>query len=468
METLSKRKRRNRIENLSKISLTHKLKSLHTYSLYGDFFTFRLVANSNQIYNHFLEHQLVSTDSRKISKNCVFFALRGDNFNGNIYALDAIKKGASFAIVDEDIDPKEERLLLVDDVLVYLQQFANRYRSEFDIPVIAITGSNGKTTTKELMAAVLSAKYSVHFTKGNFNNHIGVPLTLLQLTEEHEIAIIEMGANHKKEIDLLCEIANPTHGLITNIGKAHLEGFGGVEGVKIGKGELFDFLGKNGGVAFINHNEKSVTCLLESRALRQVDYSMTSKEQGFVDLEHTNSGSMLSFNLHFYNDLHATLNTNLSGLYNSPNILNAISIGIYFKVSSNKIIQQIEEYKPTNNRSQVLQKGTNTFLLDAYNANPSSMKVAIENFAIIPHPQKIAILGDMYELGEYSHKEHLEIARIALEGGFTKVIFVGKHFPNPTFANVYLLKEWFATQKWENTYFLLKGSRGIALEKLLD
>lgn len=421
----------------------------------------------DEIYSHFLTHQLVSTDSRKITPNCIFFALRGENFNGNLYALDALKRGAAFAIVDEDLKSDIDQVLLVPDVLKCLQDFAHRYRHEFDIPVIAITGSNGKTTTKELMATVLSTHFSTHFTKGNLNNHIGVPLTLLQLKEDHRIAVIEMGANHVGEISELCKIVSPTHGLITNIGKAHLEGFGGIEGVKKAKGELFDYLVENRCVAFINQSEPTATDLTKDRALRQVNYSENSARMGFADLKLIKGDASLSIDLQFYNKQSTRLATHLQGVYNIPNLLNAICIGIYFKVSIENIVLAVKSYIPNNNRSQIIKIESNKFLLDAYNANPSSMEAALLNFSALDHSRKIVILGDMYELGDYAYEEHRRIAELATQSGFERVILVGKYFPKANFSDLSSLKIWFQKQKFHDCFFLIKGSRGMALEGLL-
>jgi len=419
------------------------------------------------IYSHFLKYESVSTDSRKIEPNCIFFALKGENFNGNLYALEALKKGAAFVVVDEKLDSVDKRVLYVPNVLIALQKFANKYRSEFQIPIIAITGSNGKTTTKELMASILGTQFKTHFTNGNLNNHIGVPLTLLHLRREHEIAIIEMGANHVGEIAALCKIAAPTHGLITNIGMAHLEGFGGVEGVKKGKGELFDFLEQNNGVVFVNESEPTVKPLADIRNLKMVKFSYNSKHMGFVNLKYTKNSSPLEIKLDCYNNLIFNLQTQLHGKYNLPNILYAICIGLYFKVPINRIMNALKSYVPDNNRSQLLEIGSNKFILDAYNANPSSMELAINNFKDLDHHKKIVLLGDMNELGEYTDQEHKRIANLALTGGFSKVLFIGKNFPNNDFGNVSSLKTWFDEQEWEDCFFLVKGSRAVALEKLL-
>lgn len=422
----------------------------------------------DHIYTHFLKYQQVCTDSRKVSANTIFFALKGENFNGNLFAEKALNSGASFAIVDEDLGLDSSKVLLVDDVLKCLQDFANRYRHAFDIPVVAITGSNGKTTTKELIASVLGSNFNTHFTLGNFNNHIGVPLTLLQLKKEHQIAFIEMGANHVGEIDFLCQIANPTHGIITNIGKAHLEGFGGMEGVKKGKGELYDFLMDTNGVIFINQSESSLDELIGSRSFKGVYFSEHSKEQGFVDLKLTDNNSFLSMQVEYYDNVTQDIQTQLQGDYNVFNALSAICIGIYFRVPKAKIKYALESYHPQNNRSQIVTHKSNTFLLDAYNANPSSMLAALEDFKKVNHERKIAILGDMYELGDYSEEEHKRVADLALASGFEKVVFVGKHFPNSDFKDIKELKEWFLCQEYKDYFFLIKGSRGVALEKLLQ
>ncbi len=378
-----------------------------------------------------------------------------------------MESGAAYVILDEDLGLDKSKVLIVDDVLKSLQDFANRYRNEFDIPVVAITGSNGKTTTKELIASVLASNFNTHFTKGNFNNHIGVPLTLLQLKEEHQIAFVEMGANHIGEIDVLCQIANPTHGILTNIGKAHLEGFGGIEGVKKGKGELYDFLMENNGVVFINQSEASLEELIASRRLKGVYFSEQSKKQGFVDLKLVGNKEFLSMRVDYFDHHTQEIHTQLQGDYNVFNALTAICIGIYFRVPKTKIKAALESYEPKNNRSQIVLQGANRFLLDAYNANPSSMLVALEDFKKVNHDRKIAILGDMFELGDYSAVEHKRVAELALASGFKKVIFVGSLFPNIDFKDVQELKEWFLTQDFKDHFFLIKGSRGVALEKLL-
>lgn len=426
----------------------------------------------HQLYEHYLQHPVVVTDSRKIVKGCLYFALKGERFNGNHYANEAIEKGAALAIIDEVAYQKNEQYFLVKDVLVTLQQLATYHRDQFQIPVIAITGSNGKTTTKELVSTVLASHYRTHFTSGNFNNHIGVPLTLLAMPASTEVAIIEMGANHVGEIAFLCNIAKPTHGLITNIGKAHLEGFGGIEGVKKGKSELYKHLAAHNGVAFINQEE----AFLE-------DLSENIKWKIFYKRGTTPTSHRIPFEIQLLqetpfiqavfttDDAPITINSHLIGLYNFNNIMTASVLGIYFKVPSRKIKKAIEAYVPTNNRSQLVKKGTNTFILDAYNANPSSMQNALLHFKELKAKHKIAILGAMKELGDYSTAEHQSIIQFAKACDLDQIILVGKEYEQSEetgFQSVDELKDWFITQNFEQTHFLIKGSRSIGLEQLLN
>lgn len=428
-----------------------------------------------ELYQIYQQHPSVSTDSRKITDACLFFALKGDNFNGNQYAKQAIEQGASYAIIDESSYAEGHRYIVVEDVLTTLQQLAHYHRRQFEIPVIAITGTNGKTTTKELISAVMASHYPTHFTKGNFNNHIGVPLTLLAMPEQTEVAIIEMGANHIGEIDFLCKIAAPTHGIITNVGKAHLEGFGSVEGVMQAKGELFRYLEQHRGVAFLNTDEDH---LLEMSgwSLPKIFYhrskELNPKHPGFEG-QLINSDPFLTVGFLNKKGEVLPIKSQLMGLYNFDNIMTAIAIGKYFKVPPQKIQKSIESYTPSNNRSQLKKIGSNTFLLDAYNANPSSMEKALESFAANSAKKKIAILGDMLELGPYSISAHRDILFTA-NNLKIEVITVGKEFlkvANPktlTFINIEALKKWFEEQNFQNTFFLLKGSRGMRLERLLD
>lgn len=432
-----------------------------------------------QLYQYYLQHPKVITDSRKIEQGCLFFALKGPNFDGNKYATDALKNGAAYAIVDDPQYQKGKTYLLVEDVLETLQALARHHRQQLEIPVIAITGSNGKTTTKELLSLVMSSHYRTHFTKGNFNNHIGVPLTLLAMPLDTEVAIIEMGANHLEEIALLCSIALPSHGLITNIGKAHLEGFCGVEGVKKGKGELFDFLAEHNGLAFVNRDELYLTDL--AKAVRhQLFYVQSEKLDPDEDDYQTELVGVTPFvRVAFLNEVggRTEVASQLVGVYNFQNIQTAVVLGRYFKVPSVKIKAAIEGYLPQNNRSQLIEKSTNTYLLDAYNANPTSMENALAYFAKVKAENKVAVLGDMLELGEYSETEHQKVLESAVANSFSAILLVGKAFGalmlNDKLTNVYQfenvakLKEWLDQRVFENTHFLIKGSRGIRLEEIL-
>lgn len=428
-----------------------------------------------ELYRIYQQHPTVSTDSRKITKGCLFFALKGANFDGNQYAQQALKQGAAYAVIDDYAKAEGMRYIVVEDVLQTLQQLAHHHRQQFEIPVLAITGTNGKTTTKELMSVVMSSHYPTHFTKGNFNNHIGVPLTLLAMPADTEMAIIEMGANRIGDIDFLCQIAAPTHGIITNVGHAHLEGFGSFEGVKTTKGELYKYLEKNRGVAFVNSDEAH---LLEMAgwSLPKIFYHQSNT------LELTNPGfecrllqSIPFLSVGFLNQKGEILKakSQLLGLYNLSNLMAAIAVGKYFKVPPGKIKEAIENYLPANNRSQLKKRGSNTFILDAYNANPSSMEKALESFAAYPAKRKIAIIGDMLELGDFSVAAHRAILAKATQLNI-KTITVGKEFlkvataQTQTFINVEALKQWFDKQAFDHTFFLLKGSRGMQLEKLLE
>jgi len=428
-----------------------------------------------ELYKIYQQYPTISTDSRNISKGCLFFALKGANFDGNQYAKQAIELGAAYAIIDDFSKAEGIRYIVVEDVLKTLQQLAHYHRQQFEIPIIAITGSNGKTTTKELVSAVMTSHYPTHYTKGNFNNHIGVPLTLLRMPAETEVAIIEMGANHIGEIGFLCEIAAPTHGTITNVGSAHLEGFGSLEGIRIGKGELYRYLENHRGVAFLNSDEEHLL-KMAGWSLPKIFYqssdSLDPEKPGF---ECQLLETLPFLKVGFLNEQEETLTaeSQLMGAYNFNNIMTAIAVGKYFKVPPSKIQQAIEQYTPSNNRSQLKKIGTNSFLLDAYNANPSSMEKALESFATYPAQQKMAIIGDMLELGKFSVTAHRDILSKANQLGI-KVVTVGKEFlkvatpTTQTFINVDALKQWFKEQNFEDTFFLLKGSRGIKLEKLLE
>lgn len=431
----------------------------------------------NQLYEIFCQYPNVITDSRKIEKDCLFFALKGERFNGNQYAESAIEKGAKYAVIDEEKYAKGEQFILVDDVLTTLQKLANYHRNQFDIPVIGITGSNGKTTTKELISGVLASNYETHFTSGNYNNHIGVPLTLLAMPKSTQVAVIEMGANHVGEIGFLSEIAEPTHGLITNIGKAHLEGFGGVEGIKKGKSELYRFLGKKNGLAFVNQDERFLEDLSECVRLRLIYKQSKNPDPKERPYETKYLGTNPFVKVAFLSKSGELIEvqSQLIGDYNFNNIMTAITIGRYFKVPDEKIKDSIESYAPQNNRSQILKKGTNTFILDAYNANPTSMRNALINFSNMKADSKVAIIGDMLELGEYSVAEHSQILNEAENMNLDTIVVVGSEFEKIPlkentlhFYNTQDLKVWFDEQKFENTHILIKGSRGIGLEKILD
>ncbi|MEX6626269.1 UDP-N-acetylmuramoyl-tripeptide--D-alanyl-D-alanine ligase [Tenacibaculum salmonis] len=409
------------------------------------------------LYKLYIQHGLVDTDTRNIRKNTLFFALKGDNFNGNKFANNALKKGAKFAIIDESEFKTSDAIILVEDVLKTLQELASYHRKMLAIPIIAITGSNGKTTTKELINTVLSSKYNTTATKGNLNNHIGVPLTLLSMTKATEIGIVEMGANHLNEIAFLSKMINPDYGYITNFGSAHLEGFGSLEGVVKAKSELYDYLIKNNKKVFVNSKDaiqiektKNASIILFEDSLILLDASPFVK---------------LSFKS-------IQIATNLIGTYNFSNICAAITIGTSFNVPVKKIKESLENYFPSNNRSQVIDTDCNKIILDAYNANPTSMKAALESFKVFSANSKVIILGDMFELGEYSDKEHQSIVDLATSFNFDRLFFVGenfyktenKHFTFKTFDD---LKNYLQENPLNKKSILIKGSRGMALERVV-
>jgi UDP-N-acetylmuramoyl-tripeptide--D-alanyl-D-alanine ligase len=423
--------------------------------------------NIEQLYQLYLQNPEVQTDTRKLKKGDIFFALSGDNFNGNLFAIKALETGASYAIVDEEVDSKNERMILADDVLETLQQLAKYHRQQFNIPFIAVTGSNGKTTTKELINVVLASHFITYTTEGNLNNHIGIPLTLLRIKADAEIAVIEMGANHQKEIEEYCTYTLPTHGIITNCGKAHLEGFGGIDGVRKGKGELFDYLKANNGSAFIDSDYEY---LLEmSEGIREI--KTYGNKAGEVVGEALKSEAFLKVKITRGADI-GIIETQLVGDYNLPNILCAIAVGKYFKVPDEKIKTALENYTPTNSRSQLVIKGTNRIILDAYNANPSSTKLAIQNLAKISATKKVLMLGGMMEVGQSSVEEHELIIKLIKSFSWDKVVLVGGDFANVEHPFIYFdtaedAKEWFSQQNFHDTYFLIKGSRSIQMEKIL-
>jgi UDP-N-acetylmuramoyl-tripeptide--D-alanyl-D-alanine ligase len=427
----------------------------------------------------FSECQRVCTDTRKLLAGDLFFALKGDNFDGNRFADQALSDGAAYVVVDHPGVVKDKRYLLVEDTLIALQELSRAYRLQLNIPIVAITGSNGKTTTKELVAAVLSKAHQTHFTQGNFNNHIGVPLTLLAMPLTTEIAVIEMGANHQGEIAALCEIAAPTHGLITNIGKAHLEGFGGIEGVKKGKSELYAYLAAHQGVAFINLEENHLEELATLRGVkRKIDYCLSTTPDPTtpyyeIRLDQLNPTIKVAFLKPDGNI--RTVESVLSGQHNLQNIMTAIAVGKYFKVSSHLIAEGISEYVPSNNRSQRLEHRGVGIYLDAYNANPSSMRAALQNFAAETKGLQTVILGDMLELGESAAVEHLKIASLAQSLAFSNIILVGAHFAVAAkalglsyFPNVQEVSDALDWAALEGSEMLIKGSRGMKLEQLLE
>jgi UDP-N-acetylmuramoyl-tripeptide--D-alanyl-D-alanine ligase len=421
-----------------------------------------------ELYQLFLQHPSIQTDTRKLKKDDLFFALKGDNFNGNEFALQALEKGAAYAIVDEAIVNGNDRIILVGDVLSTLQQLAKYHRQQFNIPFLAITGSNGKTTTKELVHAVLSSHFKTYTTEGNLNNHIGIPLTLLKVKTDAEIAVIEMGANHQKEIEGYCKYALPTHGLINNIGKAHLEGFGGIEGVKKGKGELYDFIRETNGTIFINRDFDYLTDMSQG----------IEKKISYGTHDAATAGKLISSEPFLIVDITSNaeigeINTHLVGDYNLPNVLAAVCVGLYFGVPAGKVRSAIENYIPSNSRSQLIEAGTNRIILDAYNANPSSMQLAIENFANLPAEKKVLMLGAMAELGETSIAEHQLIVDLIKKFSWHKVVLVGGDFtkidhPFENFRSSLEARDWFKNQQLTNTHLLIKGSRSMKMEEILS
>lgn len=420
--------------------------------------------NTEQFYPLFLQAENVVIDSRKIEKNDIFFAFSGENFNAATFAEQAVDKGALAVIVEQqDYENPEKNIFYVPSTLEFLQELAVYHRKKLQIPIIGLTGSNGKTTTKEIIHAVLSEKFNVQYTRGNLNNHIGVPLTILSIKPEHEMAVIEMGANHQKEIEFLSSISMPNFGYITNFGKAHLEGFGGVEGVIKGKSELYEYLKNNDQTILVNEN----------------DPIQVEKTKGYSPkITFGNAGSDYQFELfseqHFVGLMYKGQKavSKLTGEYNFTNLCAAASLGLHFGIDFSKIIHAIENYTPTNMRSQIVQKGDKTLVLDTYNANPSSMAASIKNF-ITFEGSKTIIIGDMLELGDESEKEHRSILELALELGFDEIITVGKIFKSVnhsplSFEDTKALTEYFKTNTISSKNILLKGSRGIALEKVIE
>ena len=418
-----------------------------------------------KVHQLFLASTGVCTDTRKIKDGQLFFALKGDNFNGNKYAEQALNAGASFAVVDEAVYALNNQYILVEDVLTCLQELAAVHRRYLNIPIIAITGSNGKTTTKELLQVVLQQKYNTYATKGNLNNHIGVPLSLLELTNEHELAIIEMGANHQEEIASYCKWVKPNYGLITNIGKAHMEGFGGIAGIIKGKTELYQALEENKGLVFYNADDKILTEHSE-KVLLKFSFAQEAKAELNYSLSLVDSFISVKVNK-------VQIYSNMIGIYNGHNIAAAIAIGTFFKVPLTAMKIAIEGYHADNNRSQIVNYKGNQVILDAYNANPTSMMAALENFLSLSSNKKGVFLGDMFEIGPTSSQEHSAIVNFLEDKKIDFCVLVGKAFFKHRneqflfFENVQDAKQWFDLQNFSSHHLLIKGSRGMRMEDLI-
>lgn len=422
----------------------------------------------SNIHSLFLKCSSISIDTRKIEPNSLFIAIKGENFDANTFANEALNKGASHVLIDNKNYFIDKRTILVDNCLSTLQELAKYHRQYLNLPVIALTGSNGKTTTKELINVVLSKKYKTKATVGNLNNHIGVPLTLLSFNDKTEIGIVEMGANHQKEIEFLCELAMPDYGYITNFGKAHLEGFGGVEGVIKGKSEMYSYISRKDKLAFINLDD---TIQLEkSKAINSYSFGI-NKDEANVNISSIAANPFVA--IHF-SDI--CIQTHLIGLYNANNINAALAIGKYFGIDNKDIKAALEGYIPENNRSQMISKGTNRIILDAYNANPSSMAVAIENFLQLSDSKKVMILADMFELGTESAHEHKAIINLLLDSKDVVYYLIGKEFYSHQVESINFhffesfddFSEYLHRVKIENSSILIKGSRGMALERTLQ
>tara|TARA_B100000965_G_scaffold405544_1_gene440005 strand:+ start:1712 stop:2971 length:1260 start_codon:yes stop_codon:yes gene_type:complete len=414
----------------------------------------------SDLYKKFLKYPIICTDSRSVKKNSLFFALKGDNFNGNKYAEEALDKGAEIAIIDEKKYKINDKYILVNNVLKTLQELSSYHRDKLKIPIIGITGSNGKTTSKELINSCLSSELNTACTTGNYNNHIGVPLTLLEINNKHEIGIVEMGANHKGEIKFLCEIAKPNYGVITNIGKAHLEGFKNFEGVKKAKKELYDYIKKTQGLIFLNSDDEILSEISEE--IKAITYGKNGEISG------TNISTSIFCQVIYDN---IKIKSNLIGDYQFYNIMLALTIAKHFKIKEKNIFKSIESYKPKNNRSEVIISEKNLIILDAYNANPSSMFKMIISFSKIKKENKVCILGDMAELGKFSQKEHLEIIKLVCD---LKILsyFIGDEFSKATSVNSFKkaddFKEFLKISDIKNSTILIKGSRSQKLEKLVE
>ncbi|MGL4411157.1 MAG: UDP-N-acetylmuramoyl-tripeptide--D-alanyl-D-alanine ligase [Bacteroidales bacterium] len=424
-----------------------------------------------KLYKLFSEHPVVTTDTRNCPPGSIFFALKGDRFNGNHYAMKALESGCAAAVVDEAEFATDPRITLVSDVLKALQELARHHRRTMKVPVIAITGTNGKTTTKELAAAVLSRKFNVLFTEGNLNNHIGVPLTLLRLTSEHDLAVVEMGANHPGDINELVEIAEPNFGLITNVGKAHLEGFGSFEGVIRTKCEMYEYIRRTGGKIFL-HNENTILSD-HAKGIESILYGIHPRI--YLHGHILSNNPFISFEWHTltFPSYEGVVNTKLIGEYNFYNAIAAAAMGCYFGVAFEDISSALSEYVPSNNRSQLKITDRNHVVIDAYNANPTSMKASLRNFYSMGVKNKLLILGDMLELGEHSDYEHQQVVNQLEEYGFEEVLLVGENFKRTKnglrcFDDCDSLLSFIKDKAYCDRYVLIKGSRGIALERSLD
>jgi len=426
---------------------------------------------TEQLYHLFRESSGVSTDSRTIGKNQIFFALWGEKYNGNKYAADALEKGASWAVIDDEVF-ETEKTILVDDCLIELQELASHHRKEMDASVLAITGTNGKTTTKELAAAILSKKFRVHSTRGNLNNQIGVPLTILSAPEGTEMMIIEMGASHVGEIRTLCSIAKPDYGIVTNVGTAHIEGFGSLEGVLKTKTELYEYLRKVNGIALYNDKDH----ILAEKIFRLVNRAVPFSDPTGIELTISPVPSDLNLSLNIrYLHKDYRVNTKLFGIFNLENIRAAVATGLFFGIEMNDIADAIGNYVPGNNRSQILVTKNNTLVCDSYNANPWSMRLAIESFSRISAENKLCILGDMLELGDKSEEEHTRIHKVLSDNNLKNVYLTGPVFSKvsagfrfKTFRDVGRLKEFLKSKPVKGHHILIKGSRGMALEQIYD
>lgn len=420
------------------------------------------------LYDLFIHNPQITTDSRNCPKGSIFFALKGDKFDGNQYAGKALASGCVYAVIDNADYYIGERTILVDNVLKTLQQLAHHHRKVLGLPIIGITGTNGKTTTKELLAAVLSTKFNLLYTEGNFNNHIGVPLTLLRLTHDHEMAVIEMGASHPGDIKELVDIVHPNYGIITNVGRAHLEGFGSFEGVIRTKGELYDYIRRSKGKIFIKKENEYLQSI--AKGIEQITYG--NGDDAFASGQVVSCDPFLVFNWKQQGKLH-TVETHMIGSYNLDNVLAAVAVGRFFKIPAERISRAIAAYEPTNNRSQFKKTDNNELIIDAYNANPSSMKVALDNFITMPVQPKAIILGDMRELGPTSDELHAEVVEQIKKGQFDKVFLCGEHFSKvgkefSPFATTEAMVEELRKQPLKGYHILIKGSHSMGLEKLAD